>query len=69
MAKRLKDLALSLQWLGLLVWLGFDPWPKNFHMPQLWPNKIKYTDNITRFYFILFFSFYGHTCGIWKFPG
>ena len=27
-----KDLALSLQWLGLLFWLGFDPWPGHFHM-------------------------------------
>ena len=29
-----KDPALSLQWLGLLLWCGFDPWPRNFHM--LW---------------------------------
>ena len=26
-----KDWALSLQWLGLLLWCGFDPWPGNFH--------------------------------------
>ena len=32
---------LSLQWLGLLLWHGFDPWPKNFHMPWLWPKKKK----------------------------
>uniref|UniRef100_A0A8D1VGH1 glutathione transferase n=1 Tax=Sus scrofa TaxID=9823 RepID=A0A8D1VGH1_PIG len=31
-AQRVKDLALSLQWLGLLLWRGFDPWPGNFHM-------------------------------------
>ena len=29
-----KDLALSL------LWLGFNPWPKNFHMPWLWLNDI-----------------------------
>ena len=21
-----------------LLWLGFDPWPMNFHMPQIWPK-------------------------------
>ena len=25
-----KDLALSLLWLGLLPWIGFDPRPKKF---------------------------------------
>ena len=25
-----KDLVLSLQWLRLLLWCGFDPWPWNF---------------------------------------
>ena len=25
--KWVKDLALSVQRLGLLLWLGFDPWP------------------------------------------
>ena len=33
MAQQIKDPALSLLWLGLLVWRGFDPWPRNFHMP------------------------------------
>ena len=28
-----KDPALSL------LWLGFDAWPGNFHMPQVWPKK------------------------------
>ena len=27
-------LALSLLWLGLLLWLWFNPWPRNFCMPQ-----------------------------------
>ena len=26
MAQWVKDLVLSLQWLGLLLWRGFDPW-------------------------------------------
>ena len=37
-----KDLALSLLWLGSLLWRGeFDPWAGNFHMPQVWPKKSK----------------------------
>ena len=28
-----KDLALSL------LWLGFDPWPENFCMAWAWPNQ------------------------------
>ena len=34
--------SVSLLWLGLLLWLRFDPWPENFCMPQAQPNiKIK----------------------------
>ena len=36
-----KDLALSLQWLQSLLWSRFDPWPGNFHMLQVQPEKIK----------------------------
>ena len=32
---------VSLQRLGLLWWLGFDPWPGNFHMVQVQPKKEK----------------------------
>ena len=28
--QQVKDPALSLQWLGLLLWLRFNPWPGNF---------------------------------------
>ena len=38
MLQWVRDPALSLQCLGLLLWCGFDPWPGNFHMPQEWPN-------------------------------
>ena len=46
MAQWVKDPALSLLWLWLELWRGFDPWPRNFHMPQALPivkdkNKIK----------------------------
>lgn len=32
---------LSLQWLGLLLWLRFKPWPKNF-LP--WPHDLGATE-------------------------
>ena len=31
--KWVKDVVLSLQQLGLLLWHGFNPWPWNVHMP------------------------------------
>ena len=47
------DLVLSL------LWLRFDPWPRNFHMPQAWPKR----------HISFFFFFLSHTCSIWNFPG
>lgn len=41
MAKGVKDPALSLQWLGLLLRCGFDPWPGISHMPWVQPKKEK----------------------------
>ena len=40
-AQQVKDSVLSLQWLRLLLWHGFDPWPGNFHVPWVWPKKKK----------------------------
>ena len=40
-AQWVKNLGLSLLWLGLLVWLGFDPWPENFHVLQGQPPPKK----------------------------
>ena len=34
-AQQVKDSALSL------LWGGFEPWPWNFHMSQVWPKKKK----------------------------
>ena len=31
--------ALSLQWLESLLWLGFDPWPGNFHVLWVGPKR------------------------------
>ena len=36
-----KDLALSLQQLGWLLWCRFSPWSQNFHMPWVQPKKKK----------------------------
>ena len=41
MVQKVKVLVSSLQWLRLLLWLGFDPWPRNFHKPQEQPEKKK----------------------------
>ena len=41
MVQWVKDPALSLLWLGSMLWLGFDPWPGNLHMPWAWPKKKK----------------------------
>ena len=55
MAQQVKDLALSLQQLRSLICPGFDPWPRNFHLPWVWPksknknkNKNKDKQNKTR---------------------
>ena len=38
-AQQVKDLVLSLQWHRSLLWHGFNPWPRNFHMAQVGPKK------------------------------
>ena len=43
-AQWVKDLALSLQWFGLLLWPGFDPWPGKFHMLLVQPQTSKQTE-------------------------
>ena len=39
MAQWVKDLALSLQQLGFLLWLRFDPWPQELPLPRVQPKK------------------------------
>ena len=39
--QQVKDPALLLQHPGLLLWHGFDPWPRNFHVPGVLPKKGK----------------------------
>ena len=35
-----KNPALSLQCCRLLLWCGFDPWPRNVCVPWVWPKKL-----------------------------
>ena len=41
MVQQIKDLVLSLQWLGSPLWPGFIAWTGNLHMPQVQPKKKK----------------------------
>ena len=40
MARQVKDPALSPQWLRSLLWCGFKPWSRKFHLPQAWEKKM-----------------------------
>ena len=40
-AQQVKDLALSVLWLGSLLWHGLDPRPWNFHVLQVQPGGKK----------------------------
>ena len=39
MVQWVKYPAMLLKQLGSLLWHEFDPWPRNFHMLQVWPKK------------------------------
>lgn len=68
MAQCVKDPSLSPQPLRLLLWQGFDPWPGDFFMLQMWPEKEK-KKIVTRsqlffnaMYFAQYFIFAVHQC-------
>ena len=43
-----KDLVLLHLWYRLQLRLGFDPWPRNFHIPWMQPNNNNnYYNNIS----------------------
>ena len=52
-ALAVKDLVLSLLWLGSLLWCRFDPWPGNFCMQRAQPKKKKKLKNAFLTYFQL----------------
>ena len=39
MAQWVKGPALSMQWLGSLLWCRFDSWPRNLYVLGAWPKK------------------------------
>ena len=41
MTQQVKDPALSLEQLRLLLWRWFSPWLGNFHLPLRWPKRLK----------------------------
>ena len=53
LSQRVKDTVFSQLWHRLQLRLRSDPWPRTFHMPQVWPKKfiyIKYVSScISRF--------------------
>ena len=70
---------LSLQWPQSLLWCGFDPWPRNFHMVWVQPkiNKLKvkvYFDKVQIIHvfcsglWVVFFSSYSLPRHV-EFPG
>ena len=38
-AQQVKDPALSLLWLGSLLWCRVHPWPGNFRVSWGWPKE------------------------------
>ena len=47
--QRVKDLALSLQWLGSLLWHRFAPWPGYLCTWWVWPKKKKEEELVVNF--------------------
>ena len=39
MVKQIEDSTLPQLWRRSELWLGFDPWPRNFHMLWVWPKN------------------------------
>ena len=60
MVQWVKDLVLSLLWLWPQLWLRFDPWPGNFHMPRVEQNK-KFHGTMNSFFLFFFFGTPGET--------
>lgn len=48
MVQWVKNLALSLQWLGWLLWHRFDPCLRNFHMVGVKQKKRKKKKKLNR---------------------
>ena len=67
MEQWVKDQALSLKWLGLLLRrCVLDPWPGNFHMLWAWPKNIIYLNKIISAFKQLF-KFFFHSQVFYKY--
>ena len=55
MVQQVKDLVLSQQWLGSLLWCRFEPWHRNFHMAHMRSKKgfCKAVISLESFHYIL----------------
>ena len=45
MAQQVKDPGLLQLWHRSQLWLGFDPWLRNFHMPQIGQKRRRERDS------------------------
>lgn len=52
MDQQVKDLALSSQLLGLLLWGRFDPWPREFLHAMVQKKKKKVAKAISKYYWV-----------------
>jgi len=48
-AQRVKDLKLSLQWLGLLLWQRFGPWPGELPYAVSQKNTLRFNSKYPEF--------------------
>ena len=46
-SSQVKDLVLLLQWLWLLLCRRFHPWPENFSLQSVWPEKGEKKNHLT----------------------
>ena len=77
MAQWITDIVLLQLWCRLQLWCSFDPWPKNLHLPSVWPKPtpwyskwMKWLKTNQKIYlFIYLFTFYGCPHGISKLSG
>ena len=58
MMQWVKDPALSLEWLGLLLWCWFHLWPGNFHMLWVQPKEIYIYIPVSEYKYIQVFRIY-----------
>ena len=74
MAQQVKDLALPQLWHRSQLWLGFHPWPRNFHVLQRYPEKKrkekrKEKERKEKKQYICKGTIYKSVLGIGKLPG